>query len=39
MGCNCKKNKTRVLTPKMLQLQREAQARTEKEEQDNGQKD
>lgn len=46
MGCNCKRNKARVLTPRMLMRQREmeAQARKEKESQEkeaqnNGQKD
>lgn len=37
MGCNCKRNKARVLTPKMLIRQQEEAKR--KEAQENGKKD
>lgn len=46
MACNCKKNRTRVLTPKMLMRQRELEEQSNKEKESkekeadiNGQKD
>lgn len=40
MGCNCKKNRTKVITPRMLMRKRELEAKANKEkEAQDGEKD